>query len=78
MSDEKLDKTGKSSSSITDANSGEGQNAQSSARDRLAGTELTPFADENINLGTALRKVYQQTVDESVPTEMLDLLKRLN
>ena len=27
--------------------------------------------------GTALRSVYQQTVDESIPPEMLDLLGKL-
>lgn len=78
MGDDKLDKTGKISSSTNDADSSAGSNAQASARERLAGTDLTPYADENANLGTALRRVYQQTVDESVPSEMLDLLKRLN
>lgn len=28
-------------------------------------------------VGRALRSVYQETVDESVPDEMLDLLKKL-
>lgn len=78
MSDDKLDKTGKKNSSRTAANSDARANGHASARARLAGTELTPFADENVNLGTALRRVYQQTVEESVPMEMLDLLKRLN
>ena len=29
-------------------------------------------------MGAALRTVYQKTVDESVPPEMLDLLSRLD
>ena len=28
-------------------------------------------------LGTALRSVYQQTIDENIPPEMLDLLGKL-
>lgn len=49
-----------------------------SARERLNGTELTSFANENANLGTALRTIYQEAVEESIPPEMLDLLNRLN
>lgn len=30
------------------------------------------------DLGTALRAIYRRTVDEAVPPEMLDLLKRLD
>lgn len=29
-------------------------------------------------VGNALRSVYQRTVDESVPDDLLDLLKRLD
>lgn len=29
------------------------------------------------NVGSALRSVYQQTIDEDIPSEMLDLLKKL-
>lgn len=28
-------------------------------------------------MGAALRSVYQQTIDEQIPDEMLDLLKQL-
>ncbi len=48
------------------------------ARDRIDGSPLAPIADENATLGNALRSIYQQTVEESVPDEMLDLLKRLS
>jgi hypothetical protein len=30
------------------------------------------------NLGTALRSVYSQTVDEPIPPEFLDLLNKLD
>lgn len=73
MSDDTFDKNAKGDFSPPTAD----KTAQS-ARERLEGTELAPFADENANLGTALRTIYQQTVDESVPSEMLDLLNRLN
>lgn len=48
------------------------------ARDRIDGSSLAPIADENATLGNALRSIYQKTVEESVPDEMLDLLKRLS
>jgi len=37
--------------------------------------ELT---EEDVNLGHALRAIYQQTVEESIPDEMLDLLRHLD
>lgn len=48
------------------------------AIDRVDGSPPAPIADENATLGNALRNIYQQTVEESVPDEMLDLLKRLS
>ncbi|RXR29853.1 NepR family anti-sigma factor [Sphingobium fluviale] len=48
------------------------------AVDRIDGSPLAPIADENATLGNALRTIYQQTVEERVPDEMLDLLKRLS
>ena len=35
-------------------------------------------AGKDPDLGSALRAIYKQTVDEAVPQEMLDLLKRLD
>ena len=35
------------------------------------------IANEKTGLGDALRDVYQQTVQEDIPAEMLDLLNRL-
>lgn len=35
-------------------------------------------APQQGNLGNALRTVYQQTVSEDIPPEMLDLLGKLN
>lgn len=32
----------------------------------------------NAGFGAALRAIYRQTVDEAIPAEMLDLLKRLD
>lgn len=40
----------------------------------------TPSAaaeEEDATLGQALRTIYRQTVEEAIPDEMLDLLKRL-
>ena len=48
------------------------------ARDRISGSPLKTYADENASLGTVLRSIYTQTVEESVPDEMLDLLRRLS
>ncbi|MGD9811718.1 MAG: NepR family anti-sigma factor [Sphingobium sp.] len=42
------------------------------------GSSPRPLTKEDAELGAALRSVYQQTVDEAVPKEMLDLLKRLD
>ncbi len=33
---------------------------------------------EDVDLGHALRAIYQQTVEENIPDEMLELLKHLN
>jgi|GEM_PF-1849568 len=41
-----------------------------------AGSQSLP--DDDSDLGDALRTIYQQTVDEEIPAEMLDLLKRLD
>lgn len=35
-------------------------------------------ANREAGLGVALRTAYQQTVEEDIPAEMLDLLKRLD
>lgn len=36
-----------------------------------------PPANEDADLGSALRRIYQETVKENIPDEMLDLLRRL-
>lgn len=36
-----------------------------------------PPANEDADLGSALRRIYQETVSEDIPDEMLDLLRRL-
>ncbi|OYW83138.1 MAG: hypothetical protein B7Z20_12975 [Sphingobium sp. 32-64-5] len=36
-----------------------------------------PVTKGDANLGNALRTIYRQTVEEAIPDEMLDLLKRL-
>ena len=33
---------------------------------------------EDTDVGDALRSVYQQTVDETIPPEMMELLKKLS
>lgn len=43
---------------------------------RMSSTGLPP-TNEDADLGTALRSVYQRTVEEEIPQEMLDLLNRL-
>lgn len=40
-----------------------------------AASEAEPLGDTDV--GNALRSVYQQTVDETIPPEMMDLLKKL-
>ncbi len=42
-----------------------------------AGEPSEPLTNEKADLGNALRTVYQRTVEEDVPQEMLDLLRRL-
>ena len=36
-----------------------------------------PRAEKKGDVGNALRSIYQQTVDEAIPSEMLDLLGKL-
>lgn len=50
---------------------GEKQNRSSSPRDDMAP------APSDRDTGAALRSIYQQTIDERIPDEMLDLLGRL-
>jgi hypothetical protein len=38
--------------------------------------ESEPLGDTDV--GDALRSVYQQTIDEAIPPEMMDLLKKLS
>lgn len=33
---------------------------------------------DGTNVGTALRSIYQRTIEEDIPAEMLDLLNKLN
>jgi hypothetical protein len=41
------------------------------------GTDASKNKDDT-GLGSSLRSIYQHTVDEEIPSEMLDLLKRLD
>lgn len=38
----------------------------------------TPIRNKDLEMGSALRSVYQKTVEEAVPDEMLDLLGKLD
>jgi hypothetical protein len=38
----------------------------------------TKVKGKNIDMGGALRSIYQRTVDEAIPDEMLDLLGKLD
>ena len=49
-------------------NSGQPDNSKGKSRKKRAGAP---------EYGNALRSVYQQTIDESIPPEMLDLLGKL-
>lgn len=49
---------------------------ESSKKPRAAKTAKVQSKDRD--MGAALRTVYQKTVDESVPPEMLDLLSKLD
>lgn len=45
------------------------------AQPDATGADASPLGDTNV--GNALRSVYQQTIDEAIPPEMMDLLKKL-
>jgi len=49
----------------------------SPARIAKAGTRKASRGVRDANVGNALRSVYQQTVNEDVPPEFLDLLGKL-
>ncbi|KTF67558.1 hypothetical protein ATB93_02175 [Sphingomonas sp. WG] len=53
----------------------------SSAKDdqskRTANGEPAPAARPDVDLADALKKAYDETVNESVPDDLLDLLKKL-
>lgn len=46
--------------------------------DATAGKRAGRRAGGDRDMGAALRKVYQHTVDETIPVEMLDLLGKLD
>lgn len=48
---------------------------QKKTRTPKAGTSRERDGDRNV--GHALRSIYQKTVDEAIPSEMLDLLGKL-
>jgi hypothetical protein len=41
-------------------------------------TDTTPGTGSDREMGSALRSVYQRTVDEKVPDDLLDLLGKLS
>lgn len=51
-----------------------GLSSASGKSEKDKGQERT---DSNRDVGLALRSIYQKTVDEAVPSEMLDLLGKL-
>ena len=48
------------------------------AVERSAGKQGSARPDRDRDMGDALRSVYDRTVQESVPDEMLDLLSKLD
>ena len=50
---------------------------ESSKKPKSAAAHPTKTDSKNKEMGYALRSVYQKTVDEAVPDEMLDLLGKL-
>ncbi|MEZ5654667.1 MAG: NepR family anti-sigma factor [Sphingobium sp.] len=62
-------------SNISNADEGQGELSTGSSSPS-PGNSLPP-TNEEADLGNALRNVYQQTVEEDIPQEMLDLLNRL-
>jgi hypothetical protein len=40
--------------------------------------KAAPGQEPDANIGQALRTVYEETIDEAIPQEMLDLLGKLN
>jgi hypothetical protein len=51
-------------------------NDQVSSRDQSSRSKSPPGRDRD--MGSALRSVYQETVSEAVPDDLLDLLGKLN
>lgn len=72
------DETGKAAAAMTP---GTAEAVSPSAPGKPRGSRKNPGSGpsegENAGLGSALRAVYQRTVEEDIPEEMLDLLKRL-
>ena len=58
----------------------ENRTGEKRAGEQQADNALLPQAmtEEEADLGHALRNIYRQTVEEAIPDEMLDLLKRLD
>lgn len=69
------DGTEKPKSNISNADEGQGERCTVNSSPST-GNSLPP-TNEEADLGNALRNVYQQTVEEDIPQEMLDLLNRL-
>lgn len=71
-----------SSSPPADPSAGcsENRTEEKRAGEKQAGDAPLPQAmtEEEADLGHALRNIYRQTVEEAIPDEMLDLLKRLD
>jgi len=57
-----------------------GDNSAGKASKNVPGAKVqnAKVQNKDRDMGAALRTVYQKTVEESIPTEMLDLLGKLD
>jgi len=78
MSDHELDSSGGNGRSRDDGQSQGEDHSLSSQSDENPASSPPSLLDDDSDLGDALRIIYQQTVDEDIPSEMLDLLNRLD
>jgi hypothetical protein len=62
------------------AAAGGGRKSRSASQGKASSGQgkAAPVQGKDRDMGTALRNVYQQTIDEQIPGEMLDLLGKLD
>ena len=62
--------------SVDRSTAGAPETSKAGSAKRAASAPITPVGDRD--MGSALRQVYQRTVEEAIPDEMMDLLSKLD